>query len=202
MPEYIISQRDPRGERTEQLAAVKAAHTYNMEYGFPVSTGPDEQRPEPVLATQGHRGAGADPRQPGSDAAPRQVGLRQRPPAAGPPQARHDGAQQRRRRAPGLLHARAGRRQGPRSDQDPQRVPGHLRDHPTARRRRPVRIRRVLRRDDGRRARPDATDPARRGARASSRSPRNTCRACPSWRTRRSSPRSPQAGSTGWTTSR
>ena len=45
MPEYIISQRDPRGERTEQLAAVKAAHTYNMEYGFPVSTGPDENGP-------------------------------------------------------------------------------------------------------------------------------------------------------------
>ncbi len=45
MPEYIISQRDPRGERTEQLAAVKAAHTYNMEYGFPVSTGPDDNGP-------------------------------------------------------------------------------------------------------------------------------------------------------------
>jgi len=45
VPEYIISQRDPRGERTEQLAAVKAAHTYNMEYGFPVSTGPDENGP-------------------------------------------------------------------------------------------------------------------------------------------------------------
>ena len=28
MPEYLISQHDPRGERTEQLAAVKAAHTY------------------------------------------------------------------------------------------------------------------------------------------------------------------------------
>jgi arachidonate 15-lipoxygenase len=45
VPEYIISQRDPRGERSEQLAAVKAAHTYNMEYGFPVSTGPDENGP-------------------------------------------------------------------------------------------------------------------------------------------------------------
>jgi len=45
VPEYIISQRDPRGERTEQLAAVKAAHTYNMEYGFPVSIGPDENGP-------------------------------------------------------------------------------------------------------------------------------------------------------------
>jgi len=45
VPEYIISQRDPRGERTEQLAAVKAAHTYNMEYGFPVSTGPDDNGP-------------------------------------------------------------------------------------------------------------------------------------------------------------
>jgi arachidonate 15-lipoxygenase len=45
VPEYLISQRDPRGERTEQLAAVKAAHTYNMEYGFPVSTGPDDNGP-------------------------------------------------------------------------------------------------------------------------------------------------------------
>ena len=45
MPEYIISQRDPRGERTEQLAAVKAAHAYNVEYGFPVSTGPDDNGP-------------------------------------------------------------------------------------------------------------------------------------------------------------
>jgi arachidonate 15-lipoxygenase len=45
MPEYLISQHDPRGERTEQLTAVKAAHTYNMEYGFPVSTGPDDNGP-------------------------------------------------------------------------------------------------------------------------------------------------------------
>jgi arachidonate 15-lipoxygenase len=45
VPEYIISQRDPRGERSEQLAAVKAEHTYNMEYGFPVSTGPDDNGP-------------------------------------------------------------------------------------------------------------------------------------------------------------
>ena len=42
MPEYLISQRDPRGERAEQLAAVKAAHTYNMEYGFPVAAGADD----------------------------------------------------------------------------------------------------------------------------------------------------------------
>ena len=42
MPEYLISQHDPRGERPEQLAAVKAAHTYNVEYGFPVSAGPDD----------------------------------------------------------------------------------------------------------------------------------------------------------------
>ena len=37
-----ISQNDPRGERAEQMAAVKAAHTYNMEYGFPVAAGPDD----------------------------------------------------------------------------------------------------------------------------------------------------------------
>ena len=42
MPEYLISQRDPRSERTEQLAAFKTAHTYNVEYGFPVSAGPDD----------------------------------------------------------------------------------------------------------------------------------------------------------------
>jgi arachidonate 15-lipoxygenase len=42
MPEYVISQNDPRGERAEQMAAVKAAHTYNMEYGFPVAAGPDD----------------------------------------------------------------------------------------------------------------------------------------------------------------
>ena len=42
MPEYLISQHDPRGERTEQLAAVKAAHTYNLEYGFPVAAGVDD----------------------------------------------------------------------------------------------------------------------------------------------------------------
>ena len=42
MPEYLISQNDPRGERAEQMAAVKAAHTYNMEYGFPVAAGPDD----------------------------------------------------------------------------------------------------------------------------------------------------------------
>jgi hypothetical protein len=51
VPEYIISQHDPRGERTEQLAAVKAAPTYNMEYGFPVSTGPDDDGPSPAAAT-------------------------------------------------------------------------------------------------------------------------------------------------------
>lgn len=42
MPEYLISQNDPRGERAEQMAAVKAAHTYNLEYGFPVAAGPDD----------------------------------------------------------------------------------------------------------------------------------------------------------------
>ena len=42
MPEYLISQNDPRGERAEQMAAVKAAHTYNLEYGFPVAAGADD----------------------------------------------------------------------------------------------------------------------------------------------------------------
>jgi len=42
VPEYLISQRDPRSERTEQLAAFKTAHTYNVEYGFPVAAGPDD----------------------------------------------------------------------------------------------------------------------------------------------------------------
>ena len=42
MPEYLISQNDPRGERAEQMAAVKAAHTYNLEYGFPVAAGPGD----------------------------------------------------------------------------------------------------------------------------------------------------------------
>ena len=42
MPEYLISQDDSRGERPEQLAAVRAAHTYNLELGFPVSAGPDD----------------------------------------------------------------------------------------------------------------------------------------------------------------
>ena len=38
MPEYLISQKDPRGERAEQLAALRAAHTYDMAYGFPVAS--------------------------------------------------------------------------------------------------------------------------------------------------------------------
>ena len=42
MPEYLISQDDSRGERPEQLAAVRAAHTYNLALGFPVSAGPDD----------------------------------------------------------------------------------------------------------------------------------------------------------------
>ena len=42
MPEYLISQHDPRGERPEQLAAARAAHTYSLELGFPVSAGPDD----------------------------------------------------------------------------------------------------------------------------------------------------------------
>lgn len=42
MPEYLISQNDPRSERAEQMAAAKAAHTYNMQYGFPVAAGADD----------------------------------------------------------------------------------------------------------------------------------------------------------------
>jgi arachidonate 15-lipoxygenase len=45
MPEYLISQHDPRGERSEQLAAVAATHSYNLEYGFPVTAGPDVNGP-------------------------------------------------------------------------------------------------------------------------------------------------------------
>jgi hypothetical protein len=30
VPDYLISQHDPRGERSEQMAAVKAAYTYDM----------------------------------------------------------------------------------------------------------------------------------------------------------------------------
>src|SRR4029079_19455121 len=41
-PEYLISQHDTRGERSEQMAAVKKVHTYNMQYGFPVAAGPDD----------------------------------------------------------------------------------------------------------------------------------------------------------------
>src|SRR5690242_1902611 len=40
MPDYLISQHDPRGERSEQMAAVKAAYTYDLQYGFPVAAGP------------------------------------------------------------------------------------------------------------------------------------------------------------------
>src|SRR4029079_18240953 len=42
VPEYLISQHDTRGERSEQMAAVKKVHTYNMQYGFPVAAGPDD----------------------------------------------------------------------------------------------------------------------------------------------------------------
>ena len=42
MPEYLISQHDPRGERSEQLAALKAAHSYDSAYGFPVAAGPPD----------------------------------------------------------------------------------------------------------------------------------------------------------------
>ena len=42
MPEYLISQHDPRGERAEQLAALRAAHRYDSAYGFPVAAGPPD----------------------------------------------------------------------------------------------------------------------------------------------------------------
>src|SRR4029450_6401364 len=42
MPEYLISQHDPRGERSEQLAALRAAHSYDSAYGFPVAAGPPD----------------------------------------------------------------------------------------------------------------------------------------------------------------
>src|SRR4051794_27791179 len=43
--EYLIPQHDSRGERAEQLAGVRAGYTYNLEFGFPVSAGPDENGP-------------------------------------------------------------------------------------------------------------------------------------------------------------
>ncbi|MFD8500918.1 lipoxygenase family protein [Amycolatopsis sp. NPDC059657] len=47
MTEYLISQHDGRAERAEQLAAVRAGYTYNLELGFPVSSGMrDEDAPE------------------------------------------------------------------------------------------------------------------------------------------------------------
>jgi len=34
---YLISQHDPRGERADQLAAVRDEYRYTMDFGFPVS---------------------------------------------------------------------------------------------------------------------------------------------------------------------
>ena len=130
MPEYIISQRDPRGERTEQLAAVKAAHTYNLEYGFPVAAGPDDGngpstswqlkaveeqeliRANLVAMRRRGRWDFVNDLQP---LAPRRLATMVH--------------EQRCRRAHRLLHARAGRPQEPRSAELSERVPGHLRDH-------------------------------------------------------------------------
>jgi hypothetical protein len=96
--EYLISS-DPRGERW--LGRRQGRAHLQHEYGFPVAAGPTTNGP---AAWRSRPRAGAIRKE------RRQVELRQRPPAAGLPQARHHGAQQRRRRAPGLLHARAGRR--------------------------------------------------------------------------------------------
>jgi len=41
--EYLISQRDGRAERAEQVAAVRAAYRYNMDMGFPVAAGTREE---------------------------------------------------------------------------------------------------------------------------------------------------------------
>ncbi|WP_158102866.1 lipoxygenase family protein [Lentzea kentuckyensis] len=43
MPEYLISQRDSREERAEQVAAVRSVYRYNMEMGFPVAAGTTEE---------------------------------------------------------------------------------------------------------------------------------------------------------------
>ena len=143
MPEYLISQHDPRGERTEQLAAVKAAHTYNVEYGFPVAAGVDDgngpsrswrlkaareqERIRLNLVEMRRRG--------------RWDFVNDLQPLA-PRKARHDGARERCRRALGLLHARAraaarilDRRNSLKEFQD------DLHDHQAARRRGPVRNR-------------------------------------------------------------
>ncbi|MFI9385938.1 lipoxygenase family protein [Kutzneria sp. NPDC052558] len=38
MPDYLISQHDPRGERADQLAAARREYRYTMDFGFPVSS--------------------------------------------------------------------------------------------------------------------------------------------------------------------
>ena len=42
MVDYLISQRDERAERAEQVAAVRETYGYNMEMGFPVAAGTTE----------------------------------------------------------------------------------------------------------------------------------------------------------------
>ena len=49
--DYLIPQHDGRAERAEQLAAVRAAYRYNMDFGFPVSAGMREED-EPSLSWQ------------------------------------------------------------------------------------------------------------------------------------------------------
>lgn len=51
MPVYLISQHDARGERADQLAAVRREYRYTMDFGFPVSStlGADQ---EPVAGWQ------------------------------------------------------------------------------------------------------------------------------------------------------
>ncbi len=48
MPECLLPQHDGRGERAEQLAALRATYSYNMEMGFPVAAG-TQSSDEPVL---------------------------------------------------------------------------------------------------------------------------------------------------------
>jgi arachidonate 15-lipoxygenase len=38
LSDYLISQHDPRGERADQLAAVRSEYRYTMDLGFPVSS--------------------------------------------------------------------------------------------------------------------------------------------------------------------
>ncbi|MGO1052619.1 lipoxygenase family protein [Crossiella sp. CA198] len=43
MADYLISHRDQRADRADQVAAVRATYRYNLELGFPVAAGGGEQ---------------------------------------------------------------------------------------------------------------------------------------------------------------